>query len=190
MLFDGWWINLLASLIMLSKHLPNRKSARLQQFDYGRSGDYFITVCSRNQVCCFGEIRNEIMCLNDLGAIIWEQWIKSFAMRPLFEDHGFIVMPNHWHGLVRIGGGESNFDPDRYEDFSKPSSNTIQAMLRGMKSAISSQAVKLGFENGIWQDRFHDHVVKDNEEYHKIKAYIGNNVRNWKGDCFYAHNEL
>ena len=36
-----------------------------------------------------------------------------------------------------------------------------------------------------WQERFHDHIIRDTEEYGKIANYIENNVDNWQNDKFY-----
>ena len=32
-----------------------------------------------------------------------------------------------------------------------------------------------------WQERFHDHVVRDDNELCRIREYIKNNPLNWKG---------
>ncbi|MGZ2371407.1 transposase [Ancylomarina sp. YFZ004] len=37
-----------------------------------------------------------------------------------------------------------------------------------------------------WQTRFHDHIVRDFDEYHRIEHYIQNNPRKWKKDVFYS----
>jgi hypothetical protein len=37
-----------------------------------------------------------------------------------------------------------------------------------------------------WQARFHDHIVRDQEEMNRIADYIQNNVRRWKEDKFYT----
>jgi putative transposase len=34
----------------------------------------------------------------------------------------------------------------------------------------------------VWQARFHDHIIRNEKEYNKIKFYIENNVLNWQND--------
>jgi putative transposase len=37
----------------------------------------------------------------------------------------------------------------------------------------------------VWQKDYHDHIIRDIQSYHRIKYYIINNPKNWKGDTFY-----
>ena len=48
---------------------PVRHSTRLLDFDYAQAGAYFITICTQNRQCLFGEIANKEMRLNDAGKI-------------------------------------------------------------------------------------------------------------------------
>jgi len=36
-----------------------------------------------------------------------------------------------------------------------------------------------------WQPNYHDHIIRDDSSYHRIKNYIINNPKNWVGDKFY-----
>ncbi len=36
--------------------IPHRRSICLKNYDYSRSGLYFITICTQNRWCLFGEI--------------------------------------------------------------------------------------------------------------------------------------
>lgn len=70
-------------------------SARLQSWDYGSPGLYFITVNTKNREHYFGEIINDQMVLNELGIIVSTQWELTPEIRPdmnlgLVE---YIVMP-------------------------------------------------------------------------------------------------
>ena len=55
--------------------------------------------------------------------------------------------------------------------------------MRGFKSAVTTFAVKNNIEFG-WQERFHDHIIRNEESYQKIRNYIINNPSNWKTDKF------
>lgn len=39
--------------------------------------------------------------------------------------------------------------------------------------------------NKNWQRDYNDHVIRDIEEYKRIKFHIKNNPANWKDDTFY-----
>ena len=56
--------------------------------------------------------------------------------------------------------------------------------MRGFKSAVTKDARAINHAFG-WQERFHDHIIRDEEEYQRIAHYIVNNPANWKKDKFY-----
>ncbi len=39
-----------------------------------------------------------------------------------------------------------------------------------------------------WQSNYHDHIIRNNDEYKRIKHYIINNPKNWDNDKFYNIN--
>jgi hypothetical protein len=68
--------------------------------------------------------------------------------------------------------------------FRNPGKNTVSSIIGGYKSAVSNQIAKTGIDFG-WQSRFHDHIIRDAEEYERIGNYIRNNPAAWKEDKFY-----
>ncbi len=46
-------------------------SIRLPHYDYTQSGYYFITICTKKRTPWFGNIRNGIMCVNDIGSTVY-----------------------------------------------------------------------------------------------------------------------
>lgn len=60
----------------------HRCSIRLKEYDYTQPGVYFITVCTHERACRFGEVAKGEMRLNELGRIVWEEWFRSAAVRP------------------------------------------------------------------------------------------------------------
>ena len=66
-----------------------------------------------------------------------------------------------------------------------PKLNSVSTIIRSYKSAVTKHAHRLGFEFE-WQSRFHDHIIRDSDEYQRIFDYISLNPENWKKDKFYA----
>lgn len=66
-----------------------------------------------------------------------------------------------------------------------PKADSVSAILRSYKSAITKHANRLGFENG-WQTRFNDHIIRNDVEYQRIADYIATNPANWRDDKFYG----
>ena len=87
-------------------------SARLQNWDYGWNAPYFVTICIKNREHYFGEILDKKMQLSEIGKIVESEWVKSINIRPdmNLELGEFVIMPNHFHGIVIIGKNRYNRD--------------------------------------------------------------------------------
>ena len=82
----------------------HRRSIRLRDYDYSQSGAYFVTICTWDRECLFGEIVDEVMVLNDVGNIARDEWLKTAEVREEIDLDEFVVMPNHVHGIIMITG--------------------------------------------------------------------------------------
>jgi len=99
-------------------------SARLQTWDYAANAMYFITICTANRECFFGNVV-ETQCiasltdmpepeyemqLNDLGKVVEMEWLKTKELRPdmNLELGEYVVMPNHFHAIILIGDNQFN----------------------------------------------------------------------------------
>ena len=90
---------------MCGKYDPNihhRRSIRLNGYDYSQEGWYYVTVCVQNQVCLFGNITNDQMQLNKAGHMVKVWWQKIGNKFPMVQTNEYIIMPNHFHGIVKI----------------------------------------------------------------------------------------
>jgi REP element-mobilizing transposase RayT len=94
-----------------AKSYRNRRPIRLQGYDYSRAGAYFVTVCTHDRLCLFGEIADRRMALNDTGKIVANEWMKSGEIRDEIELGEWVVMPNHFHGIVMIRTGDRPVAP-------------------------------------------------------------------------------
>src|SRR3989339_1818845 len=80
------------------------KSVRLPHYDYSSAGGYSVTIVTTNRVCMFGEVHDGEMVLNEFGKIIHNEWLRSAEIREEIILDEFVVMPNHFHGIVFIEG--------------------------------------------------------------------------------------
>ncbi|MEX0269032.1 hypothetical protein AB3R30_07810 [Leptolyngbyaceae cyanobacterium UHCC 1019] len=81
-----------------AKH--HRRSIRLKGYDYSSPGAYFITICTHQRDCLFGEIADGTMHLNQLGQIVSASWQRLPHHFLNVELDAFVVMPNHIHGIL------------------------------------------------------------------------------------------
>ena len=86
---------------------PNhhRRSIRLKGYDYSQAGAYYVSICSQDKRCLFGEIVDREVRLNDCGRMIAAQWDGIPDRFPAVELDAFIVTPNHFHGILSITQG-------------------------------------------------------------------------------------
>ena len=80
----------------------HRRSIRLPGYDYSQPGAYFVTICVEQRQCLFGDIVDGRMVLNQYGVIVADEWQKSSVIRQEIELDVWVVMPNHFHGIVII----------------------------------------------------------------------------------------
>ncbi len=80
----------------------HRRSIRLKEYDYSRAGTYFVTICTYNKECIFGNVINGEMRLNEYGMIVENEWVKTAEIRSNVIIDKYIVMPNHVHGIIII----------------------------------------------------------------------------------------
>jgi len=150
--------------------------------------------------------------LSDFGKIVDTEWLKSFEIRDeLFLDE-YIIMPNHLHAIVVLNNTDgangmngtdvethgraslqSHEQSHKQPPFRKPKS--MSSFIAGFKSVINSKIddyidqhrlniPKYNRNNHFFQPNYHDHIIRNNEEYQRIKNYIINNPLKWNEDKF------
>jgi len=179
--------------------MHHRRSIRLKGYDYSQNGAYFITLCTQDRRSIFGKIIKGEMQLSQLGIIARDEWLKTSEMRKNIEMDEFVVMPNHFHGIIVIddflGTGTLQRAPTRAhtrEQFGKPTSNTIPTIIRGYKAAVTKQINTIQINAGvynkperIWQRNYYEHVIRNEASLNRIREYIMSNPLNWQADDYY-----
>lgn len=193
--------------------MGNRHAYRAEWLDYNQ-GIFFVTICSINKHHIFGRIDTDGLNHNELG-IAAVRYIEEIPKHcPDVEIHNFVVMPNHVHILLQLVGTrhvasvEKNVEksgintgclrPPRHgeEKVYNHFNSRLAVVIGSFKSAVTRYArtmrtrhvASLPQNNNkykIWQERFHDHFVRDQFAYDNINNYITTNPINWKKDCFY-----
>ena len=156
--------------IMLYRNKYRIESTRLKGYDYSSPGAYFITIVTKNRKCYFGHIENDEMILNEFGNIVnnyWKQIPNHFSYVILDE---YIVMPNHVHGIIIL---------DEFKTLKKR--QPLGVIINQFKR-ICTITIRLVEINFGWQPRFHDHIIRDENELNRIRQYIIDNPKNWKSD--------
>ena len=184
-------------IMKLFKNKYRIESSRLTGWDYSSDGEYFVTICTKKMRECFGEIKNGIMGLNEIGnvaAICWQQIPSHF---PFVELGAWVVMPNHVHGVIIINKSENGIIPTttssvetqnlaslQNADYSNkfgPQSKNLASIIRGFKIGVTKYAKSHNIDFQ-WQSRFYDHVIFGELESEMVNNYILDNPRKWEND--------
>ena len=138
-----------------------------------------ITMCTKNRVAWFGEIRNDEMVLNEWGKIVTLSWDDLPNHYKNIRLDQFIVMPNHMHGIViidNVGNGLKPFPTSRNHGLSE--------IIRGLKT-FSSRKINEKIGNGEkfqWQKSFYDHIIRKETDLNRIRQYVADNPCEWPND--------
>ncbi len=158
-------------------------TTRAKWWDYNGVGEYFITINTFNRNNYFGEIQRKAMNLSLIGKIVEVEWLYSPYLRPGMEIElgEFVVMPNHFHGIIKIGKSQDKqTERSSFGNTSefKPQSKNLASVLRGFKSAVTTKALKTNPDFG-WQPKYYDVIIRDQRHLKNVEKYIRDNPSNW-----------
>ena len=170
----------------------HRRTIRLKGYDYSQNGAYFITICSHNRKQLFGEINNDEMSLNQYGAIVRDEWMRSSYIRSEIILDEFIIMPNHLHGIVFIRNVEKTHDfldeIDQSNNFSGLKAKSISSFIAGFKSIVTKKINIIRKTDGasVWQRNYHEHIIRNEIALEKLREYVVHNPLTWEKDSLYC----
>ena len=179
---------------------PTRKTIRLKNYDYSQNGDYFITICTYNRECLFGEINYGIMLLSTYGKIVLKHIGILSDLYDTIKIDKYVIMPNHIHMIIRICAKYSVCNP-LVKDKTKM---LIPKIIQIFKSSITKEIRMLENWNQnnarnennkrnaynafptIWQSHYYEHIIRTEKSYQKIWQYIDNNISSWEQDKLFT----
>ena len=167
-------------------NLPRRKPNRLPNFDYSTPGAYFITICTENRLPILSKIvgggavdapQTQLM---KPGQIVQRYILSGDRIRGVTVDK-YVIMPNHIHIILLV-------DDTAAAGTSRAPSPTNAVVPHFVSTLKRFCHRDIGRE--IFQRSYHDHVIRDEEDYLMIWQYIDNNPAVWQEDCFYVKQSL
>jgi len=181
-------------------NLIKRKPTRLKDFDYSTEGAYFITICTHNKQKILREIvgcgltapylsvlrtsplhRRGVfldapkITLSKMGEIVDKYILSTNNITGITVDK-YVIMPNHIH-LILILKNENGTSKAP-----SPTNNIISHSISTLKRFVNKEIGR-----NIFQRSFHDHIIRDENDYLKIWNYIDTNPVKWESDCFYIN---
>ncbi|MFP4041189.1 MAG: transposase, partial [Bacteroidales bacterium] len=138
-------------------------SARLKHWNYAWNGAYFITICTANRECFFGNIIDGNMHLSNSGQFAYKFWQEIPDHFPFVELDAFVVMPNHMHGIIVIDNRNDNVKTlhcnvstnhkNQFMSNISPKPGSVSTIIRSYKSIVTKHARKIN-PAFAWQSRF------------------------------------
>lgn len=187
-----------------------RRSIRLKGWDYSQPSWYYVTIVVKERRCDFGRVVNESVALSELGSAADACWTQIPEHHEGVGLDEYVVMPNHMHGIViinekprgdihcrHVAGKDvqlnvlTNADvptddhPSNIRDKRhsiSPVKGSLSVIIRTFKAAVTTWARSNGHPEFAWQGRFHDHIIRDEDDLYRIRTYIRNNPLKWALD--------
>ena len=159
------------------------------------------------------------MKLNDAGIMVEKWYYELGNKYPNIKCREHMVMPNHFHCIIEItdahdgtnahavtdvhvgtsirgrpkndGRSKSSYGPDNkkynasiFEIMDWFKTMTTNEYIRGVKNKKWQR-----FYKRLWQLRYWDHIIRNENDYFRISNYIINNPAKWEEDKFYSDTE-
>jgi REP element-mobilizing transposase RayT len=172
----------------------HRRSIRLTGYDYSQAGVYFITICTKDRECLFGDVVNGKMTINTWGEIVLTCWVALPQHYPHVDLDAFVIMPNHVHGVVLIThdlGVGAGLKPARTKPARTKPAPTNQMKRHGLSEIVRAfktfSARRINESRGtpavpVWQRNYYEHIIRDENELNRTRDYIQNNPAHWSED--------
>ena len=144
-----------------------RRPGRPDEGDSALPGACLVTMCTLCREGLFGHVVNGVMRLNQTGEIARRSWDEIPRRFPSVALDTFVVMPNHLHGIVEVGGGDS-----------------LAAIVRWYRSSSTRRINEARSEPGthIWRRGYQEHAVRNQRELLAVREYIQDNPALWEED--------
>jgi putative transposase len=182
-------------IMAINNNLPYRHTHRLPEYDYRQPGAYFITICTHNRETLFGEIIDKRMHLNAAGQMVQTVWDEIPLHFPHVILDEFVVMPDHFHGIVIINDavGAIHELPGCFVHHQRAihesplhmyminrRNMTIPKIIGRFKMQTAKQINTYRNSPGIpvWQRNYWEHIIRDQREHAAVCNYIHNNPAN------------
>ena len=173
----------------LNPYELNRKTTRLTDFNYACSHSYYVTLCTYQRFCLFGEVQDAKMHNSPQGYIADVLLTEIPHHFPMVHILNYTIMPDHIHLLFYIDNETADkAEIQRFQNLNRPTmkelrkksigKNSLSSIIKSYKSAVTFHCHRLNLEMK-WQASFYDRVIRNTEEHEAFSLYITRNPQNW-----------
>ena len=168
----------------MQNEFSKRKHPRLNDYDYGSPGAYFVTICTQNRKCVLSRVVErglapaetyDVECTK-FGEIAEKQLLSLENKYPYLKIDCYVIMPNHIHVIFAIEDETAGASP-------RP---TVTDIVCVFKSLTTRECNKNGHFGKLFQTSFFEHIIRNREDYEETAKYILKNPINWHYDELYS----
>ena len=160
----------------------HRRSIR-QGYNYSQEGSNFVTICTNERRCLFGDIYEGERRLSELGMMVGKWWLKLSSNFSLIETDAHVIMPNRFHGIVVLRGYLCSA-PIRAHTWVRPDQYIVQVTQRFLLMNIFDMLRRIPPTMGLesWQRNYYEHVIRNENALNALRNYIAANPSQWASD--------
>jgi putative transposase len=174
------------------KHDPDRhhrRSIRLKDYNYSQEGAYFVTICTHERECLFGELHEGEMQLNAPGTMVVNALERLNQRFPEVKIDAYTVMPNHIHGIICLVGAPLVGALDHDIGSTTRVAPTLGDVVGAFKSITADEYIHgvkmpawVPFPCRPWQRNYYEHEIRNEKALNAIRSYIKANPSQWEND--------
>ncbi len=141
---------------------------------------------AQSRECLFaGDVEGQIV-INEAGRRVERWWEEIHRKFPFVELDEYVVMPNHFHGVVVLVGADLRVRPSPQGTHIGPPLPQIVQWFKTMTTNEYIRGVKERgwppFPGRLWQRNYYEHVIRDEGDLERIRQYIVDNPARWALD--------
>lgn len=149
---------------------------RLPSYDYSQAGAYFVTICTKDRIRFFG-----LVIKTDAPAAINSKSTQNIELSyygKVAEKYmsgvkgleKYIIMPDHEHMLILFS---SELVHSKEGEATAPEIN-LKSIIRSYKTLVTKEC-----NREIWQRGYHEHIIRNQQDFNDCWEYIEHNPESW-----------
>lgn len=139
-------------------------------------------------------IENGEMVVNDAGKMVENEWENLPNCYPNIQLHEYVIMPNHFHAILKILVGATlvvaqNENQEGQPQGIAPAGKSLGDIIGGFQSIVTVKYIHgvktekwRPFNKKIWQRNYWEHIIRNEQELNRIRGYIQDNQKYWQND--------
>ncbi len=161
--------------------MPNYRRVKI------KGGTYFFTLVTNKRLRLFHSVQTRELLINALDHV------KQFHP---YSMEAFCILPDHIHLIWQLPEDDEHFSM-RIAEVKKRFSKTY--LMQASQTLIKDTLQTKRGESGVWQRRFWEHYIRDEEDLHRHIDYIHYNpikhdlvkqVKEWPSSSFFDYVKM